>query len=53
MAKLKRLVLPLHLPLDMFAPDLLDFGCVGDYDDVYTISPFMGMFIDSRQIFSV
>ena len=34
MAKIKRLVLPFCLPLDMVAPDLLDFGCVGEYEDV-------------------
>ena len=33
-AKLKRLVLPFRLPLDEVAPDPLDFGCVGDYEDV-------------------
>ena len=33
MAKLKRLVLPFRLPVGMAAPDPLDFGCVGDYED--------------------
>lgn len=34
MAKLKRLVLPFRLPLDMVAPDPLDYGCLGEYEDV-------------------
>ena len=34
MAKLKRLVLLFHLPLDAVAHDLLDFGCLGEYGDV-------------------
>ena len=34
MAKLKCFVLPLCLPLDAVAPDLLDLGCLGEYGDV-------------------
>ena len=34
MAKLKRLVLPFRLPLDVVAPGPLDFGCAGGYGGV-------------------
>ena len=34
MAKLKKLVLPFHLPINSVAPNPLDLGCLGEYGEV-------------------
>ena len=48
MAKLKCLVLQFRLPLDMIAPDPLDFSCVGEYEDMSAVKTHVMMMLSSQ-----